>query len=281
MKHLLLTVALMAFACAVRLQAQGANSISLWGTSNTHNGAYSAVGGSGSSTSSGGQYGIAFGNTAVVNDLYGVAMGANVTVVSGAVCSLVVGNQNTAWGPYSTALGYQCQTGSWGGFAQGQQCIAYGICSGAIGALSSAYSSECFAIGHSAQAGDPTGVTTIANRTNYTDAFAFGNGAKALNWYAYAMGANASATGASSVAIGQNASATAFNSIAIGPYPVTWGSPTAWNANEPLVTISNGTDATTHASNALVVLKSGAVLINQAGDLSMGSYTAGTKPNGP
>jgi len=110
--------------------------------------------------------------------------------------------------------------------------------------------------------------------------FSFGNQSKAEAVNAIAMGESAKAKASGSLAIGTSAEANSFRGIALGSFPVlrTNASLTTWVATDPVLTVSNGETATTR-SNAMVVLKNGAVLIKPSGDLSMGSFTEGIEPD--
>jgi Head domain of trimeric autotransporter adhesin len=92
------------------------------------------------------------------------------------------------------------------------------------------------------------------------------------------LGEASTASGDQTTAIGQGSKALALHSVAAGPFPVARGNPTTWVNTDPVFTVANG-QSDTARSNALVVLKSGAVLVKPAGDLSMGSFTAGIKPD--
>ena len=93
-----------------------------------------------------------------------------------------------------------------------------------------------------------------------------------------AAGYQSQAAGYYSVAIGLGAYAAATYSVSLGTYPVIRGNPTQTIATDPMFVVGIGLTATTR-SNAMVVLKNGAVLIKQAGDVSMGAYTTGIKPD--
>lgn len=164
------------------------------------------------------------------------------------------GTQNYSGGSYSATGGIRCATAA-----------NTGICAVAFGYESSAYGYSSFAQGFQ--------VYALGNHST-----AFGINSTAQGPYSFAQGYSAYASGNHSVAIGQGSKALALHSVAAGPFPVARGNPTTWVATDPVFTVANGqSDAA--RSNALVVLKSGAVLVKPAGDLSMGSFTAGIKPD--
>lgn len=161
---------------------------------------------------------------------------------------------------YSVAFGYQSGTGSqpYGGIAMGANCWSYGNWSLAMGSGSVAYDSYTIALGSGAAAGTSSTSTDAAN--------------------CVAIGPSSLATGTASVAIGHGAESKALQSVAVGPYPIARGNGTTWVPTDPVFTVANG-QSNVARSNALVVLKNGTVLIKASGDLSMGSFTAGIKPD--
>lgn len=167
--------------------------------------------------------------------------------------SLSMGNTAKTMAAYSFSFGYKAETG-------GTYSFAFGNESKTTGAHSLAFGSHSEASG--------------------THSLAFGNLSHALANYAIAMGEAATASGAGSLAIGTGATANSFRGMALGSFPVlrTDASATTWVATDPLLTVSNG-ETDSARSNAMVVLKNGAVLIKPSGDLSMGTFTEGMEPD--
>lgn len=164
------------------------------------------------------------------------------------------------WGLGNNPAGTYCAAGGYGNYtAPG---IGYGI---AFGYACQANGYGSTAIGSQAVANGPwsmaLGVQTAAN----------GYGSLATGYLSLAGGTY-------SFASGLGANAASLYSASFGSYPVIRGNATAWVTTDPLFTVSNGQSATAR-SNAMVVLKNGAVLIKPAGDISMGAYTAGIKPD--
>jgi hypothetical protein len=191
-----------------------------------------------------GAYSVAFGYDTKANGAYAVAMGYG-SIASGSN-SIAVGSYATASGSYSTALGEASATGSYASFASG--------CSVASGMT----------------------------------ATSMGQGTTASGTYATAMGYGSTASGTNATATGNTTTATAYDSFAIGTYNVGGGTATSWVSTDPLFEIGNGTYGSLH--DAFVVYKNGNATLQgvlnthgglncpQQGDLSMGSFTAGTAP---
>lgn len=136
------------------------------------------------------------------------------------------------------------------------------------------------------------------NNTASGDAtVAMGSSCVASGLRAFAMGTYASATGDNAVSLGNSNSASGSNSSAFGytttaqaqsvfvtgRFNIITGDALNWVATDPLFVIGNGT-STTARSNAVTILKNGnasftgVVKVMPGGDLSMGTFTAGTPP---
>jgi len=168
--------------------------------------------------------------------------------------SAAFGLLTTAAGDGSTASGY-C-TGVFGpdSTATGWFSLCLGWCSTASGYYASA-----------------TGNSSLS----------FGGYTNANGMYSQSFGNYTTADGYTSTVFGNNTSAHAYNSFVIGQYNVGGGNPNSWVSTDPLFEIGNGTVS---QHDALLVDKSGNVTAGgvmrcaPGGDLSMGSFTAGTHP---
>ena len=90
-------------------------------------------------------------------------------------------------------------------------------------------------------------------------AVAFGNQSEAERIASFAMGHECRAKGEYSIAMGLKAIADSAREVVLGAYNVeSGGSPTAWNADEPIFIIGNGENAG-NPSNAMTILKNGNV----------------------
>jgi hypothetical protein len=171
--------------------------------------------------------------------------------------------------------------------------------------VSSATGTYSFAACHgtaSGQAafGTQAGVASGAQSTAFSLGVASGTNSFAIDygdasgWGAFALGSSALATANYALALTPNVTAGSYSSLVFGQYNLnqntTGGTPslTAWVATDPIFEIGNGTSTT--ASDALVVYKNGNATVQgtlgvhtelrtaPGGDLSMGSFTAGTPP---
>jgi hypothetical protein len=297
-------ILLATLAAGSSLKAQGTGSASLWGVSNTHNGPYSAVGGSTCSTDPNSSYSIAFGYDNHNWGPYSVALGAHSATAGNTNGGFAMGNTNIAYGNWSVALGGQlCNSYGGGSFAQGSGSNATGDWSIAMGVSANTYGTMCRAFGQNSAAGDSANPTAISHATafgyysvakaNYSVAFAansqalglsskaLGDNSTASGQHAISLGQASTASGDYSLSLGQNSTAQAQHAVVIGPNAAApRGSTNSWNATDPIFIVANG-QTTSAKSNAIEVLKNGAVLINASGDLSMGSYTNGRKPGDP
>jgi hypothetical protein len=184
---------------------------------------------------------------------YSVAFGQD-TVASGAA-SVAFGVVNEAKGDYSLAGGHLSVASGTNSFCFGGGSTAGGDYSTALGGHTQATGTGGTAFGYMTTAGS----------------------------YATAGGYNAQAIGSYSAAFGYNLFANAYASTAIGRYNLGAGSGTGWAATDPVFEIGNGSSSST-TSDAFMVLKngnvtaSGTMRCSPGGDLSMGSFTAGSNP---
>jgi hypothetical protein len=178
-----------------------------------------------------------------------------------------LGHYTRAFGSFSTALGDNSSAWGSGSLAQGHFSQAYGSWSRAMGTHSKSYGSGSAASGY------------------YSDShgdwsYAQGFQVKSYGFGSYAMGYLSESRGNWSFALGLHNTAQSLYETVIGGYGrVRTNSNAAVPVpTDPVFTVANGTSNTAR-SNAMVVLKNGAVLIKPAGDLSMGAFTAGIKPD--
>ena len=191
-----------------------------------------------------GNYSTAFGENSKASGAISVAMGYNATANN--TCAIALG-PTTASGTYSVAVGEATATGNYASFAAGCS-LASGSTATSMGQLTTA-------------SGD----------------------------YSTAMGYGSTASGSTSTAAGYYTTAAAYDSFVVGTYNVGTGTATSWVSGDPLFEVGNGTSSSAKA-DALVVYKNGnanvqgtlaahgTVRFNAGGDLSMGSFTAGTAP---
>jgi hypothetical protein len=204
-------------------------------------------------------------------------------------------------GQYSAAFGDAVIASGYGSTATGDNSIASGAYStamgdsGAGGTLStamvqgSAIGAGSVAIGYNAM--------TYGNFST-----AIGNETLANSAYSMALGTNVEATGEYSTATGYYNAANSYNSFVVGTCSAgvsetgTTPTLTSWVSTDPLFEIGNGAppsganNYTATLSDAFVVYKNGNTRVQgtliahtglrcpQQGDLSMGSFTAGTAP---
>ena len=210
-----------------------------------------------------------------------------------------IGQYSTAFGEYSVASGSSA-------IAFGQSS-ASGTASVAMG-VSSAQGLASTAIGDSMASGSYSFAVAGGTATGYSST-AIGRGNVASGEYAMAFNLLSNSTGESALALGNETTASgnfstaagyfttasAFECFALGQYNMGLSqtgvapSSTAWVSTDPLLEIGNGTSSTAK-SDALVVYKNGNMQAQgiisahstmrcaAGGDLSMGSFTAGTAP---
>jgi len=230
-----------------------------------------------------GQGSVAFGQDTTALGRYSLAGGYGTTAS---------GNYSIAWGGISTASGqtsfvfggFSSASGSWS-MAVGQNTSASGNYSVALGANTGAEGTASFAVGLFASA-------------TATFAVAEGAGVTASGYGSAAFNQDTTASGNRSATFNFYTTARAYESTAFGQYNLNkaegGGTPnsTSWigtaGSADPLFEIGNGTSTT--PADALVVYKDGntavqgelsshtGVRCNPGGDLSMGSFTAGTAP---
>jgi autotransporter adhesin len=203
-----------------------------------------------------------------------VEIGGN-NAASGAY-SACIGLGNMSSGNYSIAFGHINTASASSATAFGWSNLSSGFASSTVGEYNSATGNESVALGN--------GTLSTANQS-----VAFGNTTQATGNQSASFGSGTVASGAVSVALGSNTSANAYADLVIGRYNFgqnsTGGSPTlgSWVSTDPVFEIGNGTGTTTLA-DAFVVFKSGntaahgTIRCAAGGDLSMGSFTAGTAP---
>jgi len=144
-----------------------------------------------------------------------------------------------------------------------------------FGYFSSAGGEYSFAAGYSVNTGGFAAAT-------------FGGSSDAQGDYSFAAGNSCAALGTNSAAFNERSVARAYDSFVVGAYNLGAGTETSWISTDPLFEVGNGTSST--SSDALVVYKNGnawvqgtlsahaAMRCAPSGDLSMGSFTAGTAP---
>jgi len=122
--------------------------------------------------------------------------------------------------------------------------------------------------------------------------FGFGNGSWAKGDYSLVAGYQSETDGTASTAFGAWVWGGSYCEVVIGRYNLggistvrSTYNKTAWVSTDPLLEVGNGTGNTVGtASNALTIYKNGnatfqgSIRCSPGGDLSMGSYTAGTHP---
>jgi hypothetical protein len=169
--------------------------------------------------------------------------------------SLVVGNVNSL---PTTAI-YDCFLAGYGNSGTAIGAFAIGFENGISGQWSTA-------IGYS-------------NSVSGWGGLAEGSYNQAVGYLSSAIGTSGYATGQSTIAVGTGITVTALSCVGVGSYNVTSGtfSGTSWVSSDPIFVVGNGS-GTSSQSNAMTVLKSGAILIHPSGDLSMGSFTSGPTP---
>jgi len=240
---------------------------------------------SGGRTSSGADYSFAMGAEAQASGDYSISFGRHSKADSND--SLAFGRSARAYGMNSIAIGHSSQTGF---LAPADFAIAIGYASDAPGSNAVAIGSYSQATGASAYA-----LGGIASGTN---SFASGKNSLAQNHWSAAYGASAQATAYAATALGNNATAQGWGSTAIGntiseaAWQTTLGAfntitgvnPSDNLSTDPLFVVGNGTGASSSdRSNALQLRRDGVlethiVRTSAGGDLSMGTFTAGTDP---
>jgi hypothetical protein len=193
-------------------------------------------------------------------------------------------SNNSTIGQYSAAFGYYTSATGFSSFASGDGSLASGNYSTAIGA-SQATGFMSTAVGTSTASG--------------SNSFAAGEGTSTGN-YATALGLGFANGGAATAMGYATVTSGSLDSFAVGTCNVGGGSSTTWVATDPLFEIGNGSIAfsgppweqtsTITGSDAFVVYKNGNATVQgtlgahsglrcpAGGDLSMGSFTAGTAP---
>jgi hypothetical protein len=203
---------------------------------------------------------------------------ANGAILSIGNSSAATGLDSVALGRYAYAAGIASNALGTGSTAYGAGAVALGVSSVAEGSNSLAFGSEATAFGASSLA---FGDGAVAEGTGSLS-IGFYNSAGAD--FSVAAGALNQANGNGSVAVGESLYAEAKNQVVLGRYNALSGSTNSETPNDDLLIVGNGQNNTTR-SNALTVKKNGDVNVAgklrvwPSGDLSMGSFKSGTKPN--
>lgn len=178
---------------------------------------------------------------------------------------LALGYSNEVHQGFGFSFGFDNTSIGYGGFTQGVKAQAHGSWSTAMG-----YEAKTYGFGSWAQGYQTESHGDWAQVSGYL--------AKAYGLGSYSRGNLSEAFGPWSLSMGLHTQAWTPYEMVVGAYNHIWGDPAVWVATDPLFTIGNGSSHTVRR-NAMVVLKNGAVLIKPAGDLSMGTFTAGIKPD--
>lgn len=162
------------------------------------------------------------------------------------------GEMSTAWGENTEASGLRSTTWGQNTKASGLRSTAWGQNTEALGAMSTAWGYNTEASGAESTA---WGSDTEASGFRST---AWGFATKALGARSTAWGHNTEASGVSSTAWGWNTEAKSGYETALGRFNTDYTpmSSTAWNLNDRLFVIGNGT-STSNRSDAMVILKNG------------------------
>jgi len=148
--------------------------------------------------------------------------------------------QSTAWGLNTLASGLRATASGWNSTATGQQSMAWGQNNNSSATNTTAWGSGTNATGIQSTS---WGQTTTAS------------GLRSTAW-----GWDNAASGAQSTAFGVQNTAPSFVETVLGRFSTNYtpSSSTAWNSNDRLFVIGNGT-SNTNRSNAVTVLKNGNV----------------------
>ena len=241
-----------------------------------------AWGGSGAANT-----GVALGSSAFASAQGSTAFGVSSATAQNAFAagsSLAQGAGATAFGERTLASGVSATAMGISTTASGSGATAMGISSTASGTYSTAMGLATQASGNYSTA---MGMFSKASGSYST---AMGFSSTASGSYSTAIGGvNSTASGENSTAMGNYSTASAYASLAAGYGNVSHGSATTWVATDDLFVIGNS-GSSTNKSNALAVHKNGNTRIAgkveskggfrtpPMGDLSMGSFTAGTNP---
>ena len=212
---------------------------------------------------------------------YSASFGEN-TMASGA-SSFAEGSWSTASGDYSFAANEGYASGAeafaaGGGYASGSNSVAIQYAT-ASGYFSFAWGWDATASGSFSMS---LGSYTSATGQN---SLATGTGTVASGASSLAMDNGTTASGNDSAAFNLETQAQSYCSTTFGRYNVGGygtGGQTTWLSADPLFEIGNGTYSA--PADALVVYKNGTVAVHTVlrcaagGDISMGSFTAGTAP---
>ncbi len=177
--------------------------------------------------------------------------------------SVAMGFNNTASGQFSLAMVNGSSAEAESAVAIGNGARAVQQDDVAIGQSALSNGSSATAIGESAEA---TGVSSIAigsaAHSIGAQSTALGKSCQAEVINSTAIGFSSQALGNESLAIGRGVRTDSFAEFSLGSFNTNGGGDkTAWVASERLLSVGNGTDATSR-SNALVILKNGNIGIN-------------------
>ena len=187
------------------------------------------------------------------------------------------GTRSTAWGFNTEASGWQST--AWGRDTEASEATstAWGDNTEASGWQSTAWGADTVASGWQSTA---WGADTVASGTTST---AWGRDTEASGTASTAWGSSTVASGTTSTAWGDNTEAKSAFETALGHYNTDYTplSTMAWNSNDRLFSIGNGTSSSSR-SDAMVVLKNGNTGIgisNPQHKLAV-EVTTNTTPNG-
>jgi len=190
--------------------------------------------------------------------------------------TLAVGYYNTGTGNYSAAIGVQNVVNGSYATVSGYNSAAAGNYSFAAGEGAKATSLAEVAIGRYNQL---TGGTGGGNPTSWvsTDAlFSVGNGTSDYaRSNAFMIRKSGDASFSASLAAGPGTQATG-SQVVVGKYNNTAANPAGYSHGAGVFVVGGGTASV--RSNLVRVRDDGAVLVNRAGDISMGAFTGGEQP---
>jgi hypothetical protein len=202
-------------------------------------------------------YGTVFGVETEAGDYYAAAFGA----------------QASALGRADTAFGFQTTANNNWSLAMGDNTTTLGQSSVAMGARTSAGGEDTINLGgvdytcggswaagyESEAAGFLSVATGYQSKARNHLSVAMGHISEANGRFSVAMGTLARTQGHHSVALGRGVIASAQSTTVLGSFNTDLGGdPGAWNDNEPVFILGNGTGAASR-HNAVVVLKNGNV----------------------
>lgn len=192
-----------------------------------------------------GNYSVSFGYMNTASGLYAMAFGFNATAS---------GNGSTAWGNATEATAVYAT-------AWGQGTEASGVRSTALGSNTTSTGQQSVAWGQNTNS-TATNSTAWGSGSNASaiQSTSWGQTTTASGLRSTAWGWDNTASGAQSTAFGVQNTAPSFVETVLGRFSTNYtpASATAWNLNDRLFVIGNGT-SNANRSNALTVMKSGNV----------------------